>query len=63
MFPAGNWRRKVKENSQNSFGTTYPGDTIALEYGVMDLHFGTGIHINCSALEVACPAPGIGVKK
>jgi hypothetical protein len=53
--------RKFREFSQNRVGTTYVS-TIAVEYGVVDLHIGTTIGINSSALEVACPPPGIGAK-
>jgi hypothetical protein len=34
--------------------------SVALEYGVVDLHIGTGVSINSPPLEVACPPPGIG---
>jgi hypothetical protein len=54
-------RRKFREISQNSFGITYRGCSVALEGAVVDLHIGnTGI--DSSALEVACPPPGIGAK-
>jgi hypothetical protein len=32
------------------------------EYGVVDLHIGTIRKINSTALEVACPPPGIRAK-
>jgi hypothetical protein len=56
--------QKVKEISQTSFGTTctYIGGSVALEGAVMDLHIGTRVGINRSALEVACGPPGIGAK-
>jgi hypothetical protein len=63
MWPAGNWSRKVRENSQNSFGMAYNGgNSVALEYAVVDLHIGTRLSSNSSTLEVACPPPGIGTK-
>jgi hypothetical protein len=43
--------RKFREVSQNRVGTTYEFSTIAVEYGVVDLHIGT-TNINGSALEV-----------
>jgi hypothetical protein len=52
VCPAGNWSEKFKENSQNSFGTTYPVvGNVTLEGGVMDLHSAL-MNINSSALEV-----------
>jgi hypothetical protein len=59
--------RKIKENSQKSFGT---GPTYIAIYSIailkecagVDLDICT-ISINSSALEVACPPPGIGAKK
>jgi hypothetical protein len=50
-------RAAVKESSQNSFGITYIGGSVALEGAVMDLHISTGIGINSSALKVSCGAP------
>jgi hypothetical protein len=58
----GNWSEKCKEVSQNSFGITYTATSVALESAVMDLHIGITISINSSALEIACPTPGIGAK-
>ena len=55
--------RKFREISQNRVGTTYEFSTIAVEYGVVDLHIGTTLGINSAALEVACPPPGIGAEK
>jgi hypothetical protein len=61
MWPAGNSSRKVREISRKSFGSTYIGGTVAFEGAVVD-HQSALININSSALEVACPPPGIGVK-
>jgi hypothetical protein len=50
------------------FGITYIAKTtntvssVTLESAVMDLHIGTN-NTNSSALQVACPPPGIGAKK
>jgi hypothetical protein len=67
--PRRKLERKIKETDQNSFGTTYmPGliiSAVALECAVVDLDICTTISAvaNSSALEVACPPPGIGEKK
>jgi hypothetical protein len=54
-------RRKFKEISQSSYGITYRSrGSVAMEDAVMDLHVGTILSKNSSALEVACPPPGIG---
>jgi hypothetical protein len=53
---------KFREISQNRVGTTYVFSTIAVEYGVVDLHIGACEGINSPPLEVACPPPGIGAK-
>jgi hypothetical protein len=60
MWPAGNWSRKVREISQNSFGatSTYRYGSVAVEGAGIDLHISTTIGTNSSALEVACPPPG-----
>jgi hypothetical protein len=42
---------------------TYNVSGVALECAVIDLHSGTILSINSSALEIACPPPEIGVKK
>jgi hypothetical protein len=56
MSPAGNWSRKVREISENSFETTHRvADSVALECTAMDLHIGTSASINIAPLEVACP--------
>jgi hypothetical protein len=44
-------------------GVTYLSSLVAFKRGVVDLHSGTSTSINSSALEVACPPPGIGAKK
>jgi hypothetical protein len=56
-------QRKDKEISQNSFGTTYSGDSVALENAGVDRDICTVSGINSSTLEVACAPPGIGAKK
>jgi hypothetical protein len=53
--------RKVKEIFEINFGTTYTGSAVALEDACVNLNICT-ISINSSALEVACPPPGIGAK-
>jgi hypothetical protein len=55
-------RRKFKVNSLESFGTTYNASAVALKGAVVDLDSAL-IHTDSSALEVACPPPGIGAKK
>jgi hypothetical protein len=47
--------QKLQEISQNSFGITYTVGIVALEGAVVDLHIGTTLSINSSALKVACP--------
>jgi hypothetical protein len=56
--------RKVKEISQSTFGITYTGTicNVALENAGVDFDIGA-IDKHSSALEVACPPPGIGAKK
>ena len=61
IWSAGNWSENFTENPQNSFEITYVDGSIALEGTVVDLDIGN-IGINSTALEVACPAPGIGAK-
>ena len=61
MWPAGNWSRKVREISLNSFGGTYFEGSVAFKRAVVDLN-SASISINGSTLEVACPPPGIGAK-
>jgi hypothetical protein len=61
MSPAGNWSRKVREFSQNSFGGTYSVGSVAFKCAVVDLDSAV-IRINGSTLEVACSPPGIGAK-
>jgi hypothetical protein len=61
MSPVGNWSENFKEKSQNSFGITYIGSSVALEGALMDLHISIE-SINGSALRVACPPPGSGAK-
>jgi hypothetical protein len=55
-------QQKYKENSQNSFGTTYSVGSVALENAGIDLDICTISGRNSSTLEVACPPPGIGAK-
>jgi hypothetical protein len=52
--------RNFKEASENSIGITYigSGSSVALEGAIVDLDIGTA-SINSSALQVACPPPGI----
>jgi hypothetical protein len=49
--------KKIQENSENSFGTTYIFSTVALENAGVDLDICTHESNNSSALEVACPPP------
>jgi hypothetical protein len=60
--PPGIGAKKVQESSQNSFGIIYIVCIVALEGAVMDVHI-VPESINSSALEVACPPPGIEAKK
>ena len=61
--PRRELERNFKEVSENTIGITYsPGSSIALEGAVVDLDIGTA-STNSSALQVACPPPGIGAKK
>jgi hypothetical protein len=62
--------RKFRGKSQNSFRIAYiPGD-VALECATIDLQHNTAsicvvsinVSTNGSALEIACPPPGIGAK-
>jgi hypothetical protein len=57
--PPGIGAKKNQESSRKSFVSTYIGGVVALEYGIVDLHIGITDNINSSALEVACPPPGI----
>jgi hypothetical protein len=60
--PPGIGAKKFQESSRRKQPvTTYIASSVALEYRVVDLHIGT-IGINSTALEVACPTPGIGAK-
>jgi hypothetical protein len=52
---------KVHQISTDDDSYTYPG-SVALEYAVVDLHNGTSLSMNSSALEVACGPPGIKAK-
>jgi hypothetical protein len=62
--PPGIRAKKVQESSRTNLELpgTYIAKSVALEGAVMDIHIGTSVNINSSALEVACPAPGIGAK-
>jgi hypothetical protein len=53
---------KFQEISGNKNYGTYPWRVIQGETRGMDLHIGT-VERNSTALEVACPPPGIGAKK
>jgi hypothetical protein len=53
--------KKFQEVSETRFRTTYLFSAIALERAGVDLDICT-IGKNSSALEVACPPPGIGTK-
>jgi hypothetical protein len=55
--------QKFQEISGNANYGTYPWRFIQGEIRGMDLHIGTAQRKNSSALEVACPPPGIGAKK
>jgi hypothetical protein len=59
--PPGNGAKKVQETSEPRFCTTYIGSTVALENAGVDLDICI-LRKNSSALEVACPPPGIGAK-
>jgi hypothetical protein len=61
MSPAGDWSGNFKEIYQDSIEITYIFSFVAFEGAVMDLHIGTSGK-NGTALEVACPPPGIGAK-
>jgi hypothetical protein len=61
VCPAPGIGAENQDISQNSFGYTYTGGSVAPENTVMHLHIAT-IGINSSTLEVACPPPGIGAK-
>ena len=60
--PPGIGAKKVQEISESRFRTTYIINDVALERAGVDLNSAM-ISINSSALEVACPPPGIGAKK
>ena len=53
---------KFQENSVNENYGTYSSRFIRGEIRGMDLHIGTALGEDSSALEVACPPPGIGAK-
>ena len=60
MSPAGNLSEEISGKfSDNSFVSTYIGGGVALKCGAVD-HHSAARNINTSALEVACPPPGIG---
>ena len=60
--PPGIGAKKVQETSGARFGSTYIANGIvALKCAIVDLH-GAFKYENSTALEVACPAPGIGAK-
>jgi hypothetical protein len=77
MFPAGNWSENLRKFFslkmlgwsgkvvQTKAGTyiiaALVADSVTLEGAVMDLHIAHS-GINSSALQVACPPPGIGAK-
>jgi hypothetical protein len=58
-------QRRIKEGPKNSqmpaAGATHFVSLIAFKRAVVDLHIAL-INSNSSALEVACPPPGIGAK-
>jgi hypothetical protein len=60
--PPGIGAKKFQEISETKFRTTHLVSAIALERAGVDLDICTIISINGSALEVACPPPGIGAK-
>jgi hypothetical protein len=62
MSPPGIGAKKVQEIYESRFRTTYIISDVALERAGVDLNSAL-ISINSSALEVACPPPGIGAKK
>jgi hypothetical protein len=53
--------KKVQESSRTNLGTYKVCSSVALEGAVVDLN-SAFISINSSALEVACPPPGIRAK-
>jgi hypothetical protein len=59
--PPGIEAKKVQENSETRFRTTYILSAIALERTGVDLDI-RNISKHSSSLEVACPPPGIGTK-
>jgi hypothetical protein len=62
--PPGIGAKKVQETSEARFGTTYIGNgSVALECAIVDLRGAVPPEENSTALEVACPPPGIGAKK
>jgi hypothetical protein len=68
MSRAENWSKEISGKFGEHLVTTYRCYNVALslERAVVDLHCGVHsalIHSNSSALEVACPPPGIGAKK
>jgi hypothetical protein len=60
--PPGIGAKKVQEISVTRFRTTYIVSDVPLERAGVDLHIGTTVSPNSSALEVACPPPEIGAK-
>jgi hypothetical protein len=53
---------KCKQISETRFRTTYKVSAVALKNAGVDLDL-CAISINSTALEVACPPPGIEAKK
>jgi hypothetical protein len=57
VAPSGIGAKKVQEISENS-EITYNASFVAFECAAIDLHNGTILSSNSSALKVACPPPG-----
>jgi hypothetical protein len=56
--------QNLKEICRDSINITYMcGASVAVEGAVINPYGGTAVSINRSALEVACPPPGIGAEK
>ena len=59
MWGPGNWStKKVQEHSADQHSFTYAFSGVALEGASVDLHIGTAIRTNCSALLSWMSGPG-----
>jgi hypothetical protein len=59
--PPGIGAKTIQEISENKIEITYMVSAIALKRAIIDLHSRL-INSNSSALEIACPPPGIGAE-